>query len=89
MIAYGGKDFITPDGKLHTNDPKVREAAVTALAKLTTPFKEGYVPPAVVGWNDVDDNNAFHAKLMVLDFDGSISTELALYDKKEEYNDIV
>jgi multiple sugar transport system substrate-binding protein len=89
MIAYGGKDFITPDGKLHTNDPKVREAAVTALAKLTTPFKEGYVSPAVVGWNDVDDNNAFHAKLMVLDFDGSISTELALYDKKEEYNDIV
>src|SRR5260370_41733125 len=26
---------------------------------------------------------------MVLDFDGSISTELALNDKKEEYNDIV
>ena len=89
MIAYGGKDFITPDGKLHTDDPKVREAAVKALVKLTTPFKEGYMPPAVIGWNDVDDNNAFHAKLMVLDFDGSISTELALHDKKEEYDDIV
>jgi len=89
MIAYGGKDFITPDGKLHADDPKVREAAVKALVKLTTPFKEGYMPPAVIGWNDVDDNNAFHAKLMVLDFDGSISTELALHDKKEEYDDIV
>ncbi len=89
MIAYGGKDFVTPDGKLHTDDPKVREAAVKALVKLTTPFKEGYLPPAVVGWNDVDDNNAFHAKLMVLDFDGSISTELALFGKKEEYDDIV
>jgi multiple sugar transport system substrate-binding protein len=33
MIAYGGKDFITPDGKLHTDDPKVREAPRTSKAK--------------------------------------------------------
>jgi hypothetical protein len=24
-----------------------------------------------------------------MDFDGSISTEVAIYDKKDEYNDIV
>jgi len=89
LIAYGGKDLVTPDGKLHTDDPKVREAAVKALAKLTTPFKEGYVPPGVVSWNDVDDNNAFHSKLIVMDFDGSISTEVALYNKKDEYDDIL
>jgi multiple sugar transport system substrate-binding protein len=89
MIAYGGKDFVTPDGKLHTDDPKVREAAVKALVKLTTPYKEGYVPPGVVNWNDADDNNAFHSKLMVMDFDGTISTEVALFNKKEEYDDIV
>jgi multiple sugar transport system substrate-binding protein len=86
MIAYGGKDFVTPDGKLHTDDPKVREGAVKALVKLTTPYKQGYVPPGVVSWNDADDNNAFHSKLMVMDFDGSISTELAMIDKKEEYD---
>src|SRR5215469_11880253 len=27
LIAYGGKDLVTPDGKLHTDDPKVRAAA--------------------------------------------------------------
>jgi multiple sugar transport system substrate-binding protein len=89
MIAYGGKDFVTPDGRLHTDDPQVREAAVKALVKLTTPYKEGYVPPGVVNWNDADDNNAFHSKLMVMDFDGTISTEVALFNKKEEYDDIV
>ena len=89
MIAHGGKDLVTPDGKLHTDDPQVHEAAVKALLKLTTPYKEGYVPPGVVNWNDADDNNAFHAKLMVMDFDGTISTEVALYNKKEEYDDIV
>ena len=89
LIAYGGKDLVTPDGRLHTDDPQVRAAAAKAIERLTTPFKEGYVPPGVVNWNDADDNNAFHSKLMVMDFDGSISTEIALYDKKELYDDIV
>ena len=34
-------------------------------------------------------NNAFHAKQMIMDLDGTISTELALYHRKEEYDDIV
>src|ERR1700731_3360511 len=89
LMAYGGKDLVTPDGKLHTDDPLVKDAAVKAIAKLTTPFKKGYVPPGVVNWNDADDNNAFHAKLIVLDFEGSLSTEVALYKKKEQYDDIV
>jgi multiple sugar transport system substrate-binding protein len=89
LIAYGGKDIITPDGRLHTDDPQVRAAAAKAIERLTTPYKEGYVPPGVVNWNDADDNNAFHAKLMVMDFDGTISTEVAVFKKKELYDDIV
>ena len=89
LIAYGGKDLVTPDGRLHTDDPQVRAAAAKAIERLTTPFREGYVPPSCVNWNDADDNNAFHSKLMVMDFDGSISTEIAVYDKKELYDDIV
>ena len=89
MIAYGGKNLVTSDGKLNSNDAKVRAAAAKAIERLTTPFKQGYVPPGVVNWNDADDNNAFHSKLMVMDFDGTISTEVAIYDKKEDYNDIV
>ena len=44
--------------------------------------------PGALSWNDADDNNAFHSKLMVMDFDGTISTEVALYHDKEQYNDI-
>src|SRR5215469_321547 len=89
LMAYGGKDLVTSDGKLDTEDPHIREAAIKAIEKLTTPYKKGYVPPGVVNWNDADDNNAFHSKLMVMDFDGTISTEVALYHKKEEYDDIL
>src|SRR5207244_197587 len=73
-------------GRLNTSDLQVRAAAVKAIEKLTTSFKKGYVPFGVVNWNDADDNNAFYAKLMVMDFDGTISTEVAIYDKKEDYD---
>jgi multiple sugar transport system substrate-binding protein len=89
LFAYGGEGLVTPDGKLHTKDPKVREAAIKALENLTSSYKQGYVPPGVINWNDADDNNAFHSKLMVMDFDGTLSTPLALFHNKEEYNDIL
>jgi multiple sugar transport system substrate-binding protein len=89
MVAYGGQDLVTPDGKLHTDDSKVKAAAVQAIKSLTSAFKDGYVPPSCVNWNDADDNNAFHSKLMVMDFDGTISTEVALYHDKEQYDDIL
>src|ERR1700736_2493619 len=89
MIANGGHGIVTSDGKPHLDDPLVQDAVIKALTYITTAFKEGYVPPGAISWNDADDNNAFHAKQMIMDFDGTISTELALYNKKEEYDDMV
>jgi ABC-type glycerol-3-phosphate transport system substrate-binding protein len=89
MIAYGGENFVTPQGQLQTGDPQIREAAIKAATKLAKAYTDGYVPPVVLNWNDADDNNAFHAKLMVMDFDGSLSTEVAVYHNKEEYDDIL
>jgi len=74
---------------LQTGNPQVKEAAIKATTYLAKQFSDGYVPPVVLNWNDADDNNAFHAKLMVMDFDGSLSTEVALYHDKEQYNDIM
>ena len=34
MIANGGKGIVTPDGKLHTDDPQVREAAIKSTTFL-------------------------------------------------------
>jgi multiple sugar transport system substrate-binding protein len=86
LIANGGKDIVTKDGKLHTDDPVVREAAIKASTYLTTAYEEGYVPADTLSWNDADDNNAFHAKRIVMDFDGSISTELAVIPDRSEYD---
>src|SRR5712671_1369177 len=91
LIAYGGEGIVTKDGKLHLDDPKVREATIKALTYPATAYKEGFVPPGAINWNDADDNNAFHAKQIVMDLDGTISTEVAVLSrgKKEDYDDIV
>jgi multiple sugar transport system substrate-binding protein len=89
MIANGGEGIVTPDGKLHTDDPKVREAAIKACTWMTNAYKEGVVPPEALSWNDADDNNGFHEKLFVMDFDGTLSTELAMYKDKKAYNAMV
>jgi multiple sugar transport system substrate-binding protein len=89
LIAYGGNRIVTPDGKPHLDDPQVKEAVIKALTFITTAYKEGYVPPGALSWNDADDNNAFHAKQIMMALDGTISIELALFHKKELYDDIV
>lgn len=77
-VAYGGKDLVTKDGRLNSKDPKIRDAAARAMNKLATIYRDGYNPPSSINWNDADDNNAFHSRLCVVDFDGTLSTEMAM-----------
>src|SRR5262245_30882088 len=85
LVAYGGGGIVTPDGKLHLDDPKVKEAAIKAAAYIGGAYRDGYVPPSAINWNDADDNNAFHARLMVMDLDGTLSTEVAVKEKHPEW----
>jgi multiple sugar transport system substrate-binding protein len=91
MIAYGGVGLVTADGKLHTDDPKIKEAVIKALERLVSDYKDGYESRTAVNWLDNDDNNAFHSRLCVVDFDGSLSTEVAMLkmDKQAYYHDVV
>jgi multiple sugar transport system substrate-binding protein len=88
LIANGGNDIVTKDGKAHLDDPKIKEAVVKSLKYITDAYKGGFVPSGALSWNDADDNNAFHSKLFVMDLDGTISTEVALYHDKDQYNDM-
>jgi multiple sugar transport system substrate-binding protein len=89
LIANGGDDIVTPDGRAHLDDPKVKEAVIKSLTYITTSYKEGYVPPGALSWSDADDNNAFHAKQILMNLDGTISTEVAMFHEKDKYNDAI
>src|SRR6202023_1424423 len=90
LTAYGGQGIVSQDGKLHLDDPVVREAVIKALTYPATAYKDGFVPPGAINWNDADDNNAFHAKQIVMDLDGTLSTEVAVLSqgKKDDYDAI-
>jgi multiple sugar transport system substrate-binding protein len=88
LIANGGNGIVTKDGKVHLDDPQVKDAVIKSLTYITTAYKGGFVPSGALSWNDADDNNAFHSKLFVMDLDGTISTEVALFHDKDQYDDI-
>lgn len=89
LAAYGGYDMVTPDGKPHLDDAAVKQGVVKTISYITTAFKQGFVPPGALDWGDADDNNAFHARQIVVDLDGTISTELAMIHDPEKYSDAV
>jgi multiple sugar transport system substrate-binding protein len=89
LFANGGQDMVTRDGKLHTDDPAVREAAIRSIEYMTKAYIDGYVPQEALTWNDADDNNAYHEKLFIMDLDGTLSTELAMIKNKQQYHDAV
>ncbi len=84
-MAYGGGGIVTPDGKLHVDDPKVRTAAIKALTALTTPFKQGFVPPGAINWGDPDNNSAFYAKQIVMTPNATLSIPVAQMEKTDQY----
>ena len=55
LIAYGGQDIVTKDGKLHLDEPKVRKAAIEMLTYPTTAYNEKFVPPGAINWNDASN----------------------------------
>jgi multiple sugar transport system substrate-binding protein len=63
----------------------VREAAIKSVEFMTNLYKDGFVPLEALSWNDADDNNAYHEKLFVMDFDGTLSPELAWKGHEKEY----
>jgi multiple sugar transport system substrate-binding protein len=89
LFANGGENMVTPDGKLHTDDPQVREAAIRSVEYMTNCYKGGFVPPEALSWNDADDNNAYHEKLILMDLDGTLSTELAMVHDKQAFEAMV
>jgi multiple sugar transport system substrate-binding protein len=85
LVAYGGAGIVSPDGRLQVEDPQVRKAATTAVERLTTPYKRGFVPPGAINWGDVDNNNAFYARQVVMTPNATISIAAAQKDKHDQY----
>lgn len=90
LVAQGGGAIVSPEGKLNTKDPQVRQAFIKSITQVTSAFKGGYVPASATSWGDPDNNNAFHSKEVIMTPNDTISISVAVIDNKQWYdNDIV
>src|SRR5262249_51210740 len=89
LIANGGDGIVTPGGKPQLDDPQGKEGGIKGVTHITTAHNKGHAPPGAPHRRGADHDNAFHARQIIMDLDGTISTELTLSHKKELYDDIV
>jgi multiple sugar transport system substrate-binding protein len=84
LRAYDA-DYVTLEGRLVIDDPKIRERLVKAIDSYTAIYRKRCTPPDSVRWSSVDNNQRFLAQAVVMTPNSSLSIPIAL--KRERPDD--
>jgi multiple sugar transport system substrate-binding protein len=82
LSAYN-VNWITPEGKLLIDDPKVRDGFITAVKHWASLYERGCVPDSVTTWTNEDNNTYFHNKSIAITSVASSSIVNRYLDDKE------
>jgi multiple sugar transport system substrate-binding protein len=83
QIAYGA-DYVTPEGRLVIDDPKIRQGIVKSIDSYTAIYRKGCTPPDSVTWPDIGNNKAFLAQSVVMTPNMSLSIPNALKSERPD-----
>jgi EamA-like transporter family len=83
MIAYKA-DYVTPEGRLVIDEPKIREALVKAMDSYTAIYRKDCTPPDSVTWADIGNNERFLAQAVVMTPNLSLSIPNAIKSERPE-----
>ena len=72
MGAYDA-DYVTRDGQLVIDDPKIRQGLVNAIDNYTAIYRKGCTPPDAVNWGAFDNNERFLAQTVVMTANDTLS----------------
>jgi multiple sugar transport system substrate-binding protein len=79
-------DYVTPDGQLVIDDPKIRQRLIQALDGYTAIYRNGCTPPESATWGPLDNNEAFLAQAVVMTPNDTLSIPNALKpDRPDDY----
>ena len=88
FVAANQADYVTRDGQLVIDDPKIRRGLVEALDSYTGIYRKGCTPPGSVTWGDPDNNKAFLAQTVVMTLNETLSIPNALKrERPEDYRE--
>jgi multiple sugar transport system substrate-binding protein len=83
MVAYGA-DYVTRDGQLVIDDPEIRQRLVKAIDSYTAVYRKGCTPAGSVTWGNVDNNEQFYARAVVLTPNVSLSIPNGLKNERPD-----
>jgi multiple sugar transport system substrate-binding protein len=86
MAAYDA-DYVTRDGRLVIDDPKVRQGLIEAIDAYTAVYRKGCTPPGSISWDSNRDNNQqFLAQAVVMVLNDTLSIPNALkHERPDDY----
>jgi multiple sugar transport system substrate-binding protein len=78
--------YVTRDGRLIIDDPKVRQGLIKALDSYTGIYRKGCTPPESLNWDGAGNNRAFLQQSVVMTPNLSLSIPNALKsDRPDDY----
>ena len=83
FVAYNA-DYVTLDGRLIIDDPKVPRRLIEAIDAYTAAYRKGCAPPDSIGWGAIDNNKQFHAQAVVMTANTSLSIPNALKGERPD-----
>jgi multiple sugar transport system substrate-binding protein len=88
FIAAYEAEFVTPDGRLVIDDPEIRRNLIEAIDSYTAIYRKGCTPLDSVAWDPTGNNQAFHARAVVMTPNNTLSVVNALkHERPEDYYD--
>ena len=83
QLAYEAA-WLDSDRLLRLDDPEVREGMKEALGAYTEIWQKGCTPPDALAWTNIDNNEAFLAKTVVLTANPSLAIPAALRQERTD-----
>jgi multiple sugar transport system substrate-binding protein len=86
LAAYDA-DYVTQDGRLIIDDPKVRHGLMKAIDAYTAVYRKGCAPPGSIAWDfNRDNNEQFLAQAVVMTLNDTLSIPNALkHERPDDY----
>ena len=88
FVAANDADYVTRDGRLVIDDPRVREKLIGVVDGYTAFYKKGCTPPNWLVWGNIDNNKAFLDQTVVMTANETLSIPNALKpDRLDDYEE--
>jgi multiple sugar transport system substrate-binding protein len=84
FVVANEADYVTADGRLMLDDPRIRQKLVEVLDSYTAIYKKGCTPPDSIDWSNTGNNKAFLGQSVMMTANDTLSIPNTLKNDRPE-----